>query len=115
MDGQTWACEMQKSWELPTSDADVVAEAINEQLERNYSFDITDDLAELRAILVDAWADAEVVSGIISDSLTRAIHKLDDISCRFEAVLSDRYEAGYDNGKTDATCMEAQEVADVRA
>ena len=106
MDGQTFYCEMQKSWETPVQDSDVVAEAINEQLERNYSFDIADDLAELRAILADARSDAEVVSGIITDSLTRAIRKLDDVSCRIESVLSDRYEAGYDNGVTDAMSRE---------
>ena len=99
MDGQTWAIEMQKSWEeLPACDADIVAEAIDNQMEEQNDYGVADDLADLRHDLEEIHNDASLVSTIIACDVADVIKKLEVIQDRFEKAMSDSYEKGYNDG-----------------
>ena len=96
MDGQT--LEMQESWETPVQDSELMTEALDEMLERNFSFDVRDEMAILRAKLAEIRDDARVGSMIILDELDDAIQTLDTIDVHLDEALCDQYEEGYNDG-----------------
>ena len=59
-DGQTEACEyLKKQWEVPRRDSDVIAEDLDFMRERQFEFEIDEDLREVQAVLKLLEAIAE--------------------------------------------------------